>query len=109
MQPFGDVTAIPRGAHQEKAVGRANRKTNDSNGHVEMETSTGKKTQTADPFDVFLLDARLPDGHELDVLPSFRAAPSEPEVITITGEGHPAGTEQGDKDFVSHTCGGRRQ
>jgi two-component system NtrC family response regulator len=39
------------------------------------------------PIDVVLLDVHLPDGDGLKALPSFRNAPSRPEVIIITGEG----------------------
>jgi DNA-binding NtrC family response regulator len=44
-------------------------------------------------FDVVFLDVRLPDGDGLKVLPKFKAAPSHPEIIIITGEGDPDGAE----------------
>ena len=37
------------------------------------------------PFDLVFLDVRLPDGNGLDALPGFRSAPSQPEVLIITG------------------------
>ena len=45
------------------------------------------------PFDVVLLDVRLPDGNGLDVLPQIRSTPSTPEIIILTGYGDPDGAE----------------
>lgn len=45
------------------------------------------------PLDVVLLDVHLPDGDGLKALPTFRDAPSRPEVIIITGEGSARGAE----------------
>ncbi|MEW6218707.1 MAG: response regulator [Thermodesulfobacteriota bacterium] len=47
----------------------------------------------ARPFDVVLLDVRLPDGNGLEALPLLRQTPGGPEVVIITGRGEPAGAE----------------
>src|SRR5512139_4122113 len=39
--------------------------------------------------DVIYLDVHLPDGSGLDILPSLRETPSQPEIIIITGAGDP--------------------
>ncbi len=44
-------------------------------------------------FDLVLLDLELPDGNGLDLLPELIRAPSEPEVIIITGTGDSRGAE----------------
>lgn len=44
-------------------------------------------------FDVIFLDVNLPDGNGLDALPKFKATPSSPDVIIITGAGNPDGAE----------------
>ncbi len=44
-------------------------------------------------FDVIFLDVNLPDGNGLDALPRFKAAPSSPDIIIITGAGNPDGAE----------------
>lgn len=46
-----------------------------------------------DIFDLIFLDVRLPDGNGLEALPIIRNAPSQPEVIIITGEGSQDGAE----------------
>jgi two-component system NtrC family response regulator len=46
-----------------------------------------------DDCDVVFLDIRLPDGNGLDALPLIRKAPSNPEVIILTGFGDPDGAE----------------
>jgi two-component system NtrC family response regulator len=43
--------------------------------------------------DVVLLDVKLPDGNGLDKLPDIRHAPSNPEVIILTGAGGEEGAE----------------
>lgn len=43
--------------------------------------------------DVVFLDVRLPDGNGLEALPMIKQAPSEPEVIILTGQGDPDGAE----------------
>ena len=45
----------------------------------------GLEELSANSFDVVFLDVQLPDGNGLDLLPKIVAAPSEPEVIIITG------------------------
>jgi two-component system, NtrC family, response regulator len=45
------------------------------------------------PFDLVFLDVRLPDGNGLDALPGFRSAPSQPEVLIITGASDSNGAE----------------
>jgi two-component system NtrC family response regulator len=44
-------------------------------------------------YDVVFLDIRLPDGNGLDALPLIRKAPSQPEVVIITGFSDPDGAE----------------
>lgn len=44
-------------------------------------------------FDLVLLDVELPDGNGLEAIPVFRGTDSAPEVIIITGVGHPDGAE----------------
>ncbi len=44
-------------------------------------------------FDLIFLDVGLPDGSGLDIIPQLRAAPSNPEVIIITGAGTADGAE----------------
>ncbi|MHB8790339.1 MAG: sigma-54-dependent transcriptional regulator [Desulfobulbaceae bacterium] len=45
-------------------------------------------------YDVVFLDVQMPDGNGLDFLPGFKAVPSAPEVIIITGKGDPDGAQQ---------------
>jgi len=45
------------------------------------------------PFDIILLDVRLPDGNGLEALPKIQDLASAPEVIIITGVGDPDGAE----------------
>ena len=44
-------------------------------------------------FDVVLLDVQLPDGCGLDCVSRIRQAPSQPEVIILTGFGNVDGAE----------------
>ena len=44
-------------------------------------------------YDVVLLDVQLPDGKGLDIIPDLKKAPSEPEIIIITGHGDANGAE----------------
>ena len=53
----------------------------------------GFKRASSEEFDVIFLDIRMPDGNGLDLLPSIRELPSQPEVIIITGLGDPDGAE----------------
>jgi len=53
----------------------------------------GLKEVAAKPYDVVFLDVVLPDGDGLVALPRFQGAPGSPEVIIVTGEGHPDGAE----------------
>ncbi len=41
------------------------------------------------PFDIAFLDVQLPDGNGLESMPRIKAAGSFPEIIVITGLGHP--------------------
>jgi two-component system NtrC family response regulator len=54
--------------------------------------------------DVVFLDVRMPDGNGLDAISDIRRAPSNPEVIVITGWGDPDGAEramrQGAWDYI---------
>jgi two-component system NtrC family response regulator len=54
----------------------------------------GLTATTRQAFDAVLLDVGLPDGSGLDVLPRFRAAAGDPEVIIMTGQGSQDGAEQ---------------
>jgi two-component system NtrC family response regulator len=55
--------------------------------------SRGLERLEAEPFDVVFLDVHLPDGDGLDALPTIKGAPSQPEVIILTGRGDPDGAE----------------
>ncbi len=44
-------------------------------------------------FDLVFLDVQLPDGNGLNRISDFRAAPSSPEVIILTGSGDAEGAE----------------
>ena len=53
----------------------------------------GFHAASSTPFDVVLLDVKLPDGSGLSSFPKFRTFPSSPEIIIITGYGNPDGAE----------------
>jgi two-component system, NtrC family, response regulator len=53
----------------------------------------GLTESASSPFDLVLLDIYLPDGNGLEILPQIRTLPSPPEVIIITGIGHPDGAK----------------
>lgn len=53
----------------------------------------GLATLKANDVDVVFLDVRLPDGDGLRALPYIKDAPSQPEVIILTGQGDPDGAE----------------
>jgi len=44
----------------------------------------GLKAAAIQPYQVILLDVRLPDGDGIEKLPAFRGLPSSPEIIIIT-------------------------
>jgi DNA-binding NtrC family response regulator len=46
-------------------------------------------------FEVVLVDVQLPDGSGLDLLPRLRQKVPCPEVIIMTGQGDPDGTDEG--------------
>ena len=52
-----------------------------------------RKKVSAGSYDVVFLDARLPDGCGLDILPDIRQTTSSPEVIVMTGYGDPDSAE----------------
>jgi two-component system NtrC family response regulator len=56
-----------------------------------LEAGTGELN--AHPFDVVLLDVKLPDGDGLEALPEIQRVSSRPEVIIMTGFGDPDGAE----------------
>lgn len=45
-------------------------------------------------FDVIFLDVQMPDGNGLHFFPRFAQAPSQPEVIIMTGSGDPDGAKK---------------
>jgi DNA-binding NtrC family response regulator len=47
-----------------------------------------RKAQT-ESFDIVFIDVSLPDGSGLDIIPKIKATRSCPEIIVITGLGHP--------------------
>jgi len=47
-----------------------------------------RKVQT-ESFDVVFLDVQMPDGSGLESMPKIKSSPSFPEIIVITGLGHP--------------------
>jgi two-component system NtrC family response regulator len=49
----------------------------------------GLKLARSTPFDIVFVDVRLPDGSGLESLPQIKSTLSSPEVIVITGLGHP--------------------
>jgi len=49
----------------------------------------GLRKAQSEPFDIIFVDARLPDGSGLEIIPEVKAARSSPEVIVITGLGDP--------------------
>lgn len=53
----------------------------------------GLEKLEANDVDVVFLDVRLPDGDGLAALPCIKNAPSQPEVIILTGQGNPDGAE----------------
>ena len=49
----------------------------------------GLRKVKSEPFDIVFLDVQMPDGNGLESLPKFKATLSHPEIIVITGLGHP--------------------
>jgi two-component system NtrC family response regulator len=45
-------------------------------------------------FDVIFLDVQMPDGNGLQFFPRFAEAPSQPEIIIMTGSGDPDGAKK---------------
>lgn len=56
--------------------------------------TSGMELVLAGRYDIVLLDVQLPDGNGLKYIPQFKAAPSSPEVIIITGKGDENGAEK---------------
>lgn len=53
----------------------------------------GLKKAGSDAVDVVLLDVHLPDGNGIDKIPKISTAPTQPEVIIITGNAEPDSAE----------------
>jgi two-component system NtrC family response regulator len=49
----------------------------------------GLRKLQSEPFDLVFLDVQMPDGNGLESMPKIKAARSSPEIIVITGLGHP--------------------
>jgi two-component system NtrC family response regulator len=49
----------------------------------------GLRKVQSEPFDVVFLDVQMPDGSGLESMPKIKSSPSFPEIIVITGLGHP--------------------
>jgi two-component system NtrC family response regulator len=49
----------------------------------------GLKKLQSESFDIVFLDVQMPDGSGLESMPKIKAARSFPEIIVITGLGHP--------------------
>jgi two-component system NtrC family response regulator len=49
----------------------------------------GLRKLQSEPFDLVFLDVQMPDGNSLESMPNIKAARSSPEIIVITGLGHP--------------------
>ncbi|MCD6390159.1 MAG: sigma-54-dependent Fis family transcriptional regulator [Desulfobulbaceae bacterium] len=79
-------------------------------GHDAVSVTTlaeAKKRAFAEDFELIFLDVQMPDGNGLMELPELKKAPSEPEVIIITGQGDPDGAERAIKsgawDYLEKT------
>ena len=60
---------------------------------IEHTLASGLETAATGDYDIILLDVYLPDGNGLEAIDQLRTVPSEPQVIIITGQGHPDGAE----------------
>jgi two-component system NtrC family response regulator len=49
----------------------------------------GLRKIQSEPFDIVFIDALLPDGSGLEIIPKIKATRSSPEIIVITGLGDP--------------------
>jgi two-component system NtrC family response regulator len=49
----------------------------------------GLRKVQSEPVDIVFLDVQVPDGNALESLPKIKATRSHPEIIVITGLGHP--------------------
>ncbi|QJT09724.1 sigma-54-dependent transcriptional regulator [Oceanidesulfovibrio marinus] len=68
----------------------------EQDGHEGVVVQTLEKGRNAvreQDFDLVFLDVNLPDGSGLDALDDIRSAPSNPQVIIVTGFGDPNGAE----------------
>ena len=54
----------------------------------------GLRKVQSEAFDIVFIDVSLPDGSGLDILPKIKATRSSPEIIVITGLGHPDEAER---------------
>lgn len=61
--------------------------------HCRRTLKKGLIEAASKPFDIILLDVRLPDGNGLESLPKIQDLASAPEIIIITGDGDPDGAE----------------
>jgi two-component system NtrC family response regulator len=53
----------------------------------------GLQEASTNPYELVLLDVRLPDGNGLEAIDALKKTPCAPEVIVVTGFGNPEGAE----------------
>ncbi len=58
-----------------------------------LSLAAGEKAAATGDVDLVLLDVRMPDGNGIEALQRIKEAPSQPEIIVITGAGDPDSAE----------------
>ncbi len=76
----------------EMLVEHIERSGHSANGEITL--TGGLHKAESGEYDVVFLDVQMPDGNGLDYISKFKAVPSRPEVIIITGKGDPDGAVQ---------------